>query len=272
MLEAVFPWLAHDFMKVALIALLMITPLLGLLGTIVVETKLAFFSDALGHSALTGIALGTLLGLTQPTVSMMLFALVFAYFLNLIRRSEVASSDTVISVFSSTAIALGLVLLSHSGNFSKFSSYLIGDILTVHPEDLRLLAMVCISVVLYWVLCFNQLLLISISPLLAASKGIRVKFVQTVFMLVLAVIVMVSIRWVGVLMINSLLILPAAAARNVSRHMRSYHLLAILFAVSSGVGGLALSYYWNTATGPTIALLGAGIFFVTYALRSKIRR
>ena len=261
----------HDFMKNALFALLLITPLLGLLGTVVVESKLAFFSDALGHSALTGIALGTLLGIADPTISMVLFALAFAYFLNRIRRSAVASGDTVISVFSSTAIALGLVLLSRSGNFAKFSSFLIGDVLTISPHDLLPLALLCVCVLIYWLLCYNDLLLITVSPLMASSKGVKVKLAQTVFMLVLAVVVMASIRWVGVLMINSLLILPAAAARNISRNTRMFQLLSLAAAMLSGIGGLVLSYYWNSATGPTIALCGAALFFATYFLRGRIK-
>ena len=261
----------HEFMRNALFALLLITPLLGLLGTVVVESKLAFFSDALGHSALTGIALGTLLGISDPTVSMVLFALVFAYLLNIIRRTAAASGDTVISVFSSTAIALGLVMLSRSGNFGKFSSFLIGDVLTISPKDLPPLALLCAFVLIYWVLCYNNLLLITVSPLMASSKGVRVKLTQTVFMLVLAVVVMASIRWVGMLMINSLLILPAAAARNISRNTRMFHILSLAAAMLSGVGGLVLSYLWNSATGPTIALCGAAMFFAAYFLRGKVK-
>lgn len=259
-------------MKNALFALLLITPLLGLLGTVVVESKLAFFSDALGHSALTGIAIGTILGITDPSLSMVLFALVFAYLLNLIRRSGVASSDTVISVFSSTAIALGLALLTRSGNFSKFSGFLIGDILTISAKDLLPLALLSICVLIYWFLFYNDLLMISVSPLMAAAKGTKVKLIQTTFMLVLAVVVMAAIRWVGVLMINSLLILPAAAARNVSRGSKTLTLLSLIFALVSGVGGLMISYWWNSATGPTIALCGAALFFVTFALRGRVRR
>ncbi|MCL2081356.1 MAG: metal ABC transporter permease [Oscillospiraceae bacterium] len=259
-------------MKNALWALILITPLLGLLGTVVVESKLAFFSDALGHSALTGVALGTLLGITEPTLSMVLFALIFAYLLNVIRRSAVASSDTVISVFASTAIAAGLVFLSRSGNFNKFSGYLIGDILTIAAKDLLPLALLSFFVLLYWVLFYNDLLLISVSPLMASAKGTRVKLTQTVFMLVLAVVVMAAIRWVGVLMINSLLILPAAAARNVSRSTKTLTFLSLIFSLGSGIGGLALSYWWNSATGPTVALCGAGLFFITFALRGRVRR
>jgi zinc transport system permease protein len=261
----------HEFMRTALFALLLVTPLLGLIGAVVVENKLAFFSDALGHSALTGVALGSIIGIARPGVAMTLFALVFALLLDRIRRSSVASSDTVISVFSSTAIALGLVLLSRGGGFGKFSNYLIGDILTVNPDDLALLAVVCGGAAVYWAISFNKLMLISVSPLLAASRGVRVGWHQTLFMLVLTVVVMSAIRWVGVLMINSLLILPAAAARNISRGTRKYQLLSAIFAVVSGLAGLSLSYALNTATGPTIALCGAVIFFAAYLTGKRVK-
>lgn len=267
-----FSWVSYDFLKNALLAVVLITPIFGLIGTMVVDNRLAFFSDALGHSALTGIALGVLLGISDPTVAMVLFAMVFAVLLQTIRRSNVSSSDTVISVFSSTAVALGLVLLSSGGSFSKYSTYLIGDILTIRPSELLLLVFVLVGVVLFWVLCFNKLLAISVNPTLAASRGIPVRLMEMLFLMVVALIVTVSIRWVGILIINSLLILPAAASRNISRNMRQYHLLSVLFSLFSGVAGLLLSYYCETAAGPTIVLVSAVLFFVTFACKRLVRR
>ena len=262
--------LQYDFMKNALWAILLITPLFGLIGTMVVNNKLAFFSDALGHSALTGIAIGVLLGISNPMISMSLFAILFAFLLNSIKRSNVSSNDTIISVFSSTALALGLVILSFSGSFSKYSSYLIGDILTIVPEELIYIAILFVGVLLFWLCCFNQLLAVSTNTSLAKSRGIPVQFIETAFVIILAMLVTVSIKWVGILIINSLLILPAAAARNIAKNMRQYHLFSILFSVCSGICGLILSYYAGLATGPTIVLLSAAIFFVTFLFRRKL--
>lgn len=261
-----FEWTEFAFMKNALLAILLITPLFGLVGTMIVNNKLSFFSDALGHSALTGIALGVLLGMDNYLLSMLGFALVFAVGICAVLRSRVSSADTIIGVFSSTGMALGIVLLSASGGFAKFSAYLIGDILTVQASELKWLLLLLVVVVLLWLFFFNRFLLASLNPDLAASKGIPTGVYQLAFMVVVAVLVTATIKWVGILLISSLLVLPAAGARNIARSMRSYHFWSIGIALVSGVAGLILSYYAGTAAGGTIVLVAAGIFFVTFLL------
>ena len=261
--------LEYEFMRNALFAISIVTPLFGLVGTMIVNNKMAFFSDALGHSAITGIAIGAILGVTNPTVSMILFAVVFALLLNKIKDIKSSSRDTIISVFSSTAIAIGLVLLSQNGNFSKFSNYLIGDILSIVPEEIYLILAVAIIVFVFWILLFNKLLAVSVNPTLAKSKKISIKMVENAFIVIIATIVMMAIKWVGILIINSLLILPAASSRNISRNMRQYHIWAVVFAIISGVVGLIASYYAKVATGPTIAIVASIIFFITYFMRKK---
>ncbi len=259
-----FDWAEFHYMKNALLAVLLITPLFGLVGTMVVNNRMSFFSDALGHSALTGIAIGVLMGVDNYLFSMLGFALLFALGISAVLDSGNSSADTIIGVFSSTGLALGVVLLSASGGFAKYSSYLIGDILTVQPSEILLLLFVLLGVLVIWFFFFNKLLLVSINPDLAASKDIRVRLIQKLFVIIVAVIVTVSIKWVGVLIINSLLVLPAASARNVARSMRGYHGIAVLISVVSGVAGLILSYYCGTAAGGTIVLLAAAAFFVTF--------
>ena len=144
-----FAWLQYDFMRFAFLAVLIITPLFGLMGTMVVNRKMAFFSDALGHSALTGIAVGVVLGVGNTDFSMAVFAIVFALLLNQISSRVAASTDTVISVFSSCSIAIGLAILSKGGNFSKYSSILVGDILSITPkEKLSLVFIFAVTLVL----------------------------------------------------------------------------------------------------------------------------
>ncbi|NLG92805.1 MAG: metal ABC transporter permease [Clostridiales bacterium] len=261
-----FEWTEFSYMKNALLAVLLITPLFGLVGVMIVNNKMSFFSDALGHSALTGIAIGVLMGVDNYLVSMMGFSLLFALCISAVMDSETSSSDTIIGVFSSTGLALGIVLLSASGGFAKYSGYLIGDILTVQPEEIRMLALILAAVVLLWGFFFNKLMLVSLNTDLAASKGIRVRLVEKFFVILVAVIVTVSIKWVGVLIINSLLVLPAASARNLAKSMRSYHFTAIGISLFSGVSGLIISYYAGTAAGGTIVLVAAVIFFITYFL------
>ena len=264
-----FQWLGHNFMKNALLAVLLVTPLFGLLGTMVVSNRMVFFSDSLGHGAFTGIAIGVLIGGIKPLAALVLFSLFFSIAITVIKNKSSVSTDTIIGVFSSTAIALGLMIMSHGGSFAKFSSYLIGDLLSITPGELGMLFCVFIGIVLLWLAIFNKILVISINPSLAASRGINTLFIEILFSSALAIVVAISIQWVGLLIINSMLVLPAAAARNVTSNVRQYHLVSVLFAMFAGVAGLILSYYWNTATGATIILIAAMLFFSTFLLRNR---
>lgn len=259
-----FSWLQYDFMRYAFLAILIITPLFGLMGTMIVNRKMAFFSDALGHSALTGIAVGVVFGVNNTSVSMVAFAIVFALLLNLISSKVSSATDTVISVFSSCSIALGLAILSQGGNFSRYSGLLVGDILSITPQEIVYLFIILVVTLVFWIFGFNKLLAVSLNRALAKSLHISAGWMENLFAVLVALIVMVSIKWVGILIINALLILPAAAARNLSENMREYHFFAILFSVFSGIVGLVISYYVNVATGPTIAILASIIYFATY--------
>ncbi len=264
-----FDWLGYNFMKNAFVAILLIAPLLGILGTMAVNNKMAFFSDALGHSALTGVALGVVLGVDNEIISMVAFGVVLALIIAKVKKAKTASSDTVISVFSSASIALGLVILSAGGGFQKYSQYLIGDILSISASEIAMLAAAFVAVLVVWALIFNKLLLLSINRELAASRGVRTSLVENVFVVLVAVVVMLSIKWIGVLLINSLLILPAAAARNVARNSRQYLALSVLISLVCGISGLIFAYYADTSAGATIVLICSVVFFATYVFRRK---
>ena len=256
------------FMKHALLAVLVITPLFGLLSTMVVHSRMSFFSDALGHSAFTGMAIGAICGLNQPTWAAVLFAVVFALLFNLVRRRSALASDTVIGVFSSTAVALGIFLSTLNGrSFTKFNSLLIGDVLSVEPAMIGLLALILLLVAALWAVSFNQLMLASVHPALADSRGVKVFWQETIFSVAIAVVVTLSMTWVGLLVINSLLVLPAAAARNVARSMAQYHLVSVLGSVAAGIAGLMLSYYLGPSAGASITLCLAVWFALTFFLK-----
>ena len=260
-------WLEYGFMRNALIAVLLICPLFGMMGTMVVDNRMAFFSDALGHSVLTGIALGVILGLSDPLAAMIAFSLLMAVGIIQVKRSGTSSTDTIIGVFASTAVALGIVILSRGGGFAKYSRYLIGDILSIQVDELYLLALVFAGLILFWLFFFNQMVILSVNSSLAQSRGINIQRMELSFAMVLALVVSISIQWVGILIISSLLVLPAAAARNVAANMHQYHTLSVAFSIIAGLTGLILSYYWGTATGATIVLCAAAIFFLTFLSR-----
>ena len=257
-------WLDYGFMQNALVAILIITPLFALLGTMIVNKKMAYFSDALGHSALTGIAVGVVCGVQDTTISMVIFAVLFALLLNKISSRNTASTDTIISVFSSCSVAIGLAILSAGGNFSKYSAILVGDILSITTQEIGYLIAIFAFTIVFWVFGFNYMNAISIHRTVAKSKQIPVKLMDNLFAVLVALIVMVSIKWVGILIINALLILPAAASRNIATNMREYHLFSLIFSVFSGVVGLVVSYYTNVATGPMIVIVASVIYFATY--------
>ena len=159
----------------------------------------------------------------------------------------------------------------HGGNFNKYSSYLVGDILSISNTEILYLFLAFIAVIAFWYFTFNKLNVLSINEALAKSKGINTKLIDNVFVVLIAIIVMISIRWIGILLINSLLILPAASSRNIAKSMRSYHLFSVMFSLFSGIAGLIISYYWNIPTGPIIVLISGAIYFITFGLRKLVK-
>lgn len=263
-----FQWLSYEFMKNAFLAILLITPIFGILGTIIVNNRMAFFSDALGHGAFTGIAIGSVIGIFQPVWSAIIFSIGFSVLITLIKNKTKTSTDTVIGVFSSAAIALGVILVYSGGN-SKYTSVLVGDLLAVSPGEVGVLFVLAIAIIILWILFYNKILLVSVNLSLAKSRGINTLAVELAFTSVIAVVVTVSIQWIGLLIINSLLVLPAAAARNVSANARQYNIITLTVSIVSGITGLILSYYLDTATGATIVMVSSAVYFITLGLRKR---
>ena len=257
-----------DFMKNALLAILLMAPLFGLLSPMVVSGRMSFFSDALGHSAFTGIAIGCICGLSMPIWAAVIFSLVFSLLFSFVRSRSNQTADTLIGVFSSTAVAMGIFVATiGGGSFTKYNKYLIGDILSITPGQIGLLALVLLLVVVLWVLLSNRLTLTVIHPQLAASRGISTGLCQTVFSALIALVVTLTISSVGLLILNSLLVLPGAAARNVSKNLRQYHGFSVLFALVASTAGLVISYVWGASAGAAISLMLALLFAVTFCFR-----
>ncbi len=268
-LDRAFPFelLGYSFMKNAFLAILLVTPLFGLLSTMVVSNRMAFFADSLGHGAFSGIAIGVLLGAGSPLLSLIVFSVIFAVFITYIKQMSRESTDTVIGVFSAMAVAVGLMIMSRGGGFNKFSSYLIGDVLSIRREEIAALFVVFCGVIIAWSLLFNSLLLISINAAFARSRGIRSFLIESCFASLVAIVVAVSIQWVGILVINSLLVLPGAAARNVTSDVKGYHLVSVFLSVLSGLTGLVGAYYCDMTVGATVVLVAAVCYFLTLLLK-----
>lgn len=266
-----FEMLQWDFIKNALLALLIIAPLFGICSTMIVTGKMSFFSDALGHSAFTGIAIGSICSIAAPTGFAVIFAIIFALLFSYVKSRSNQAADTIIGVFSSGAVALGIFIATFGGgSFTKYNKYLIGDILSVTPSEIGMLALVLTAVILFWILFNNRLTLAAVYPSLASSRGIPVEWIQAVYNTVIAVIVTLSISWVGLLILNSLLVLPGAAARNTAKSIKQYHIFSILHALVACITGLILSYILGVSAGASIALVLTLIYAVSFILR-KVR-
>ena len=263
-----FEMLHWDFMKNAFLAVLLLAPLFGLTSTMIVTGRMSFFSDALGHSAFTGIAIGCIMGIAAPTWVAVVFSVVFSLLFSFVRSRSNHAADTLIGVFSSTAVALGIFVATLGGDsFTKYNKYLIGDILSVTPEQIGLLTIVLVAVIVFWVLFSNRLTLSSIHPQLASSRGVKVWLVQAIFTAAIAIVVTLAISWVGLLILNSLLVLPGASSRNVARNLKQYHGYSVLLALVAGIAGLCISYYLGSSSGAAISLVLALFFAISFCFR-----
>ena len=265
-----FSWASYEFMKNALLSVIIVTPCFGLVGTMVVGNRMAFFSDVIGHSALTGIAIGVVLHFTDVLPVMIIFAVMLAIAINIIMEKTKASSDTVIGVFFAISVALGVALLSMGGSFSKYSVYLIGDILSVTQNEILYLMLLLLYVLAFWIFFGSYLALISVEPTLAYGRMISPFTVRTIFSVLVALVVILSIRWVGLLIINSLFILPAASARMISDSIRKYYFRSMFISLVSGITGLIISFYSGSACGATIVLCSSFIYIFLFFFK-KIR-
>ena len=262
-----FEWAQFQFMHYALLGVLLVAPLFALLGCVVISNRMVFFSDAIGHSALTGIAIGMIAGLGDPMGAMLAFAVAIAVTVALLRRLSRATTDTVIGLVMSFSVALGIALLSRRGGFNAYSAYLIGDILTITPAELGRVFLLLAGVLVAWSFLLNPIMLLTFDQSLARSRGVRVWLTETLLTVIVAVSVTLTIPWIGILVINSLLVVPAAAARNVAWNAPSQIVLAVIISVLAGISGLIVSYYADTAAGATIVLAAIVLYGLTLIAR-----
>lgn len=251
----------------AFVGMLLLAPLCSTVGIQVVNFRLAFFAEAVGHSAFTGIALGFLLaaltGWQHVELGAMVgFGVLVASIITLYRRRSGLASDTVIGVFSSMVIAMGLCVITHlinnnqlRGGGSKVFNFLMGNILTIRADEIVGLALFFVVAIGFQYFAYNRLLFIGINASLARTRGVRVGLYEYAFAVLLALVVTFSIKAVGVLLVTALLVIPAAAARNLARSAGSLFWWGGAIAMTSAVGGLIVSDVFYSATGATTVLL-----------------
>lgn len=278
--EGILPQsLQYGFVINALICALFIGPTLGGLGTMVVTKKMAFFSEAIGHAALTGVALGILLGepTSTPFVSLFGYCILFAIFINYTRNRTKMSSDILIGVFLAISITIGgslIVAISSKVNSHILESILFGSILTVNDIDIYILIFSTILLLIILIPYFNDMLISSFNSSLAAVRGVKIIFLEYLFILTITIITVASLKIVGSILVEALLIIPAASAKNLSKSMGEFIVYSIVFSTVSCILGifLPIHYDWTIPSGGAIILVAAFIFIVSVIIKSVVKR
>jgi len=270
---------SYAFVVNGFLCALVVGPLLGGIGTMVVAKRMAFFSQAVGNAALTGVAIGVIIGesYTAPYVSMFSFCLLFGLFLNFARNRTRMSSDTLIGVFLSISLAIGataLLWVSAKVNTHILDTVMFGSILTVNDTDITVLLITTLLTAVTALPLFNQMLLASLNPSLAHVRGIKVHLLEYVFVLLITVLTVACVKIIGAVLVEALLLIPAAASRNLNRSIRGFVIWSIVFSTVSCLVGVYAPLRWDlpVPSGGAIILTGAAFFLITMVIRMTVPR
>ena len=251
-----------DFILRALLAGLLVAVIAGPLGCFVVWRRMAYFGDTLAHSALLGISFGLLLELNLQ-IAVIFACLAVALLLVTMETRQTLATDTILGILAHSALAFGLVTLSFTDVQIDLMSYLFGDLLTVSNTDLLWIGIGVATSLTLLIVFWRRLLTITLHQELAQVEGLNVGFVRLVLMLLIATVVAVSMKIIGMLLITSLMIIPPACARYFSDTPEKMAISASLIGCFSVCGGLAASFYWDTPTGPSIVVVAAFVFMAS---------
>ena len=260
-----------DFILKAIIAGILVVLVSGPLGCVVVWRRMAYFGDTLAHSALLGTALGIMFDV-DPVISVIFLGVVFSVMLVVMQRNPQLSNDSLLGIIAHGALAFGLVLLAvmqNRGLRVDLMSYLFGDILAVTNSELLWMAVLVLLVMVSLAYLWKSLLSIAVHEELARSEGIAVDRVRLSFMILMALVVAVAMKVVGILLITALLIIPAASARRFSTSPQAMAFISIVFGMIAVVSGLFASMQWDSPAGPSIVVAAVVLFFVS---RVKLSR
>lgn len=269
----------YGFVINAIVCALLIGPILGAIGTMVVAKKMAFFSEAVGHAAMTGIAIGVILGepFSAPYISLFTYCILFGLIINYTKNRTKMSSDTLIGVFLAMSIALGgslLIYVSGKVNSHALESILFGSILTVNDSDIYILIVTSIIIILVLIPFLNKMLLASFNPSLASVRGVNVKLIEYAFIVIVTVITIASVKIVGSILVEALLLIPAASAKNLSKSIKGFVSYSIVFSLISCLLGIYLPIHFaiSIPSGGAIILIASTIFIITILIKMIFKR
>ena len=260
-----FEFMQMRFMQQALVGLLLLAPMSALMGVQVVNFRMAFFADAISHSAFTGIALGLIFAIS-PYWTMPAFALFVGLAIVAAQRRSALSNDTVIGVFFSGVLAFGLAVVSREDNVARdIQRFLYGDILTISEGDIQAMFLLLIVLIIFQIYGYNRMLYIGLNPVVAKVHNVRVPAYQYIYAGLLSLVVIFSVWALGVLLVTAMLIVPAATARNFASSAGSMVWWALIVSTSSAIIGLLISAQdWaQTASGATVILVAFGWFLLS---------
>jgi len=251
-----------DFMQRAFEAGVMIAVIAPLIGIFLVARRYSMISDTLAHVSLAGVALGVILGI-HPILMAMAASLVAVLGMELMRSRQKLLSESVLVVFLSGSLALAVVLLGFAkGANANFMSYLFGSITTVSPDDLKIMAVVAPLIFVSVIAFFKEFYLISFDEEVARASGLRVTLLNLLQMLLAALLISISIRVVGVLLVGALMVIPVLTAQRLAHSFKATAVIAVFLALFSVVIGLWVSYLYNLASGGSIVLTGLALFAI----------
>jgi zinc transport system permease protein len=257
--------LQFPFMQRAIAGAVLMGILGGFLGSFVTLRQLSFFSHAVGHAALVGVALGVLLQL-NPTWMLLPFTLVFGLVVLYLIDQTNLSSDSVLSVVLSGALAIGVILSSLiQGYRGNLMGVLFGDILAIDTSDLILTGLVLIGSIIFLLPTLRQQILLTLNPTMAQVQGIPVRLYRYTFVVLLSLAVAVAIKAVGVLLVNAFLVIPAATAKLMSHQFTRFLVISVILGVISSIVGILLSGLLNFASGPSIVLVQFLLFTFVFS-------
>jgi len=269
----------YEFVVNGFLCAFIIGPLLGGVGTMVVAKRMAFFSQAIGNAALTGVAIGVIIGesYTAPYMSMFSFCILFALLLNFSKNHTKMSSDTLIGVFLSVSLAIGattLLWVSAKVNTHILDTVMFGSILTVNDTDMNVLLVTTLITAAVALPLYNQMLLASLNPSLAHVRGIKVHALEYLFVLLVTILTVACVKIIGAVLVEALLLIPAAASRNLNRSIRGFVLWSIVFSTASCLIGVYVPMRWDlpVPSGGAIILTAAMIFLATMLIRMTVPR
>jgi ABC-type Mn2+/Zn2+ transport system permease subunit len=262
------------FMQRALLAALLLGPVCALLGVFVTARRMAFFSDTIAHGALTGVALGIWLGFADLTLPMVLFSLVIAAGILYLKEKTDLLTDTIMALLLSGSVALGILILSLThGSRGEIHGYLFGDILAVGGRDVWFAAALFVIVMIGLFTWLSPLALLTANEDLAHVSGVPIRRANYLFILILTVAVALSIRLLGIILVTSLIVVPPATARNISRNLRQQLITSVLIGVVGALSGTVLAYRLDVPCGPAIVLSCVALFILSLAFKAiRVRR